>query len=211
MPWSPVRVRPVTLADLPALLELADELQDQVLPVEGGTRPRGASAASRMSLSQRYAEAIADPDRHLVLAVGGGETEAEEALGMAVFIVASLNALLDVPAVHVSHAVVADRHRRRGAGKALVAAAASFAEERGIEQIVISVHPGSRDAARFFARLGFVPLSVRRTAPVSVVRRRLAPPQRSVEQVLRRRALRPVRDRGLGVPLGSAAGTELAD
>ena len=211
MPWSPVRVRPVTLADLPALLELAGELQDQVLPVEGGSRSRAASAASRVSLSQRYAEAIADPDRHLVLAVDGGETEAEEALGMAVFIVASLNALLDVPAVHVSHAVVADRHRRRGAGKALVAAAASFAEERGIEQIVISVHPGSRDAARFFARLGFVPLSVRRSAPVSVVRRRLAPSERSVEQVLRRRALRQVRGRGLGVPLGSASETELAD
>ena len=214
MPWSPVRVRPVPLTDRPVLLELADELREQVLPVEVGTRPRGASAASRVSrasLSQRYAEAIADPERHLVLAVGGRENEAEEALGMAVFVVASLNALLDIPAVHVSHAVVADRHRRRGAGKALVAAAASFAEERGIEQIVVSVHPGSRDAARFFARLGFVPQSVRRTAPVSVVRRRLAPAERSVEQVLRRRALRPVRGRGLGVPLGSAPEPELAD
>ena len=46
---------------------------------------------------------------------------------------------------------VAGTHRKRGAGKALVAAAAAFAEERGIEQLVVSVHPGSRDAARFFA------------------------------------------------------------
>ena len=35
------------------------------------------------------------------------------------------------------------------------------------------MHPGSRDANRFFARLGFAPLAVRRVAPVAVVRRRL--------------------------------------
>ena len=73
----------------------------------------------------------------------------------------------------MSHAVVADRHRRRGAGRALVAAAAAFAEERGLDQLVVSVHPGSREANRFFARLGFAPLAVRRSAPVAAVRRRL--------------------------------------
>ena len=48
-----------------------------------------------------------------------------------------------------------------------MAAAPRLRRGAGIEQLVISVDPGSRDSARFFARLGFVPLAVRRTAPVA--------------------------------------------
>jgi ribosomal protein S18 acetylase RimI-like enzyme len=180
----------VTEADLPVLLELAEELRDQVLPVEGRSRG-GASAASRATLQQRYTEAINDPDRHLVLAVGGKDGEPEIPLGMALLTVSTANALVDVPAVHMSHAVVANKHRKRGAGKALVAAAAAFADEHGIEQLVVSVHPGSREAARFFARLGFAPQAVRRTAPVSVVRRRLSAGERSVDRIVRQTRRRP--------------------
>ncbi|MCW2670958.1 MAG: family N-acetyltransferase [Frankiales bacterium] len=197
---SAVRVRAATEADLPVLLELGDELRDQVLPVEGRSRA-GATMANRAALAQRYCEAINDPTRHLVLAVGGKEGASEVALGMALFTVSTANALVDIPAVHMSHAVVADRHRKRGAGKALVTAAAAYAEEQGIEQLVVSVHPGSRDAARFFARLGFAPQAVRRTAPVTVVRRRLSAGERGVERIVRQTRRRPVR---AAVPLGTA-------
>jgi ribosomal protein S18 acetylase RimI-like enzyme len=187
-----VRVRAVTIEDLPALLQLGEELREQVLPLDGATRNRPGTPASRAALEQRYTEAIQDPDRHLILAVGGKEGANEEPLGMAVLTVATANALLDIPAVHISHAVVGHQHRKRGAGKALVAAAAAFAEERSIEQLIISVHPGSREAARFYARLGFAPLAVRRTAPVSVVRRRLAGDSK-VEHLARHRPRRPAR------------------
>lgn len=201
---SSVRVRAVTEADLPVLLELGDELREQVLPVEGRTRTNGSATrgmANRASMAQRYCEAISDPTRHLVLAVGGKDGEPEVALGMALFTVSTANALVDIPAVHMSHAVVADKHRKRGAGKALVAAAAAYAEERGIEQLVVSVHPGSRDAARFFARLGFAPQAVRRTAPVGLVRRRLNPGDRTVERIVKQSRRRPAR---AAVPLGTA-------
>ena len=191
---SSVRVRAVTEADLPVLLELGDELRDQVLPVEGRSRGGAGSArgmANRASLAQRYCEAIKDPTRQLVLAIGGKPGEPEVALGMALFTVSTSNALVDIPAVHMSHAVVADKHRKRGAGKALVAAAAAYADERGIEHLVVSVHPGSRDANRFFARLGFAPQAVRRTAPVSLVRRRLNAGDRAVERIVRQTRRRP--------------------
>lgn len=170
-----VRIRPAVETDLSALLDFGDELRDQLLPATDGAgrasaRGAGRNMAARSALATRYLDAIADPERHLVLAVG----PADEPLGMALFTVTSANALLDLPAVHMSHAVVPDRHRRRGVGKALVAACATFAEERGLDQVVVSVHPGSRDANRFFARLGFAPLAVRRVAPVAVVRRQLA-------------------------------------
>jgi ribosomal protein S18 acetylase RimI-like enzyme len=182
--WSPVRVRAVTADDLPALLSLGQQLREQLV---AGSESRGRGNGP--ALEQRYLDAIADPDRHLVLAVEGSP---ERVLGMALFTVTTSNPLLDIPAVQVTHTVVATDSRKRGAGRALVAAAAAYADERGIDQLVVSVNPTSRDAARFFARLGFAPLAVRRTAPVSVVKRRLAFVERAEDPHLRRRVLRPV-------------------
>ncbi len=209
MAWTSVRVRPATADDLPTMLALGEELRDQVLPLpDAAPRSRGVKPltdSARILLEARYLEALADPCRHLVIAVG----DRDEALGMAMFTVASANALLDLPAVHVSHSVVADRHKRRGAGKALVAAAAAFAEEQGLDQLLVSVHPGSRDANRFFARLGFAPLAVRRVASVSVVRRRLAGSQLSaVDHVVRRRPRGLPRQRP---PSSLALGTQKPD
>lgn len=185
-----LHVRAADVADLPVLLAFGDELREQLVPgaPEGAVRGRGVSATARAQLEQRYREALDDPERHLVVVVG----EADEALGMALLTVGSANALLGLPAVHMSHALVADRHKKRGAGRALVAAAAAFAEQQGIEQLVVSVHPGSREANRFFARLGFAPLAVRRTAPVAAVRRRLAQAESRpiAEHVVRRRPRR---------------------
>jgi ribosomal protein S18 acetylase RimI-like enzyme len=184
----PVRVRPAAEPDLPALLALGEELREQLMPGEGIGRGSPCNG-QRPALEQRYRDALADEGRHVLLAVSGEGTQ-EEVLGMALLSVSGTNALLDLPAVHVTHVVVADKQRRRGAGRALVAAAAAFAEERGLEQIVVAAAPSSRDAARFFARLGFAPVSVRRTAPVSVVRRRLALAEGLTEPLGRRRVLR---------------------
>jgi hypothetical protein len=54
-----------------------------------------------------------------------------------------------------------------------MAAAADFATERHIDHVAVSVYPSLRDASRFYARLGFAPVAVRRIAPVAVLRRRL--------------------------------------
>jgi ribosomal protein S18 acetylase RimI-like enzyme len=167
---SSLSVRAATPQDVPALVAFGEELRDLVIaPSAEVSRSRGGPAAARAELQARYLEALQDPARELVVVVD----DADEPLGMALLTVAPANALVDIPAVHMSHAVVGGRHKRRGAGRALVCAAASYAEQRGIEQLVVSVHPGSRDANRFFARLGFAPLAVRRTAPVAAVRRRL--------------------------------------
>ena len=169
MPRSPaLRVRQASEADLPALVALGAELREALLPGADGARP--TTAAGRAALERRLADALADPDRSLVVVVDASGA----ALGMALFTVTSANALVDVPALHMSHAVVGGGHRRRGAGRALVAAAAACAEERGLEQLVVSVQPGSREANRFFARLGFAPLALRRSTSVPALRRRLA-------------------------------------
>src|SRR3954451_21169908 len=114
MAWGTVRVRPATSGDVPDLIAFGEELRDRLLPTADGKRARAAAAKG---LDARYLEAIADPDKHLMVAGGGDDVP----LGMAMYTVAPASALLDVPALHVSHVVVADRNRRRGAGKALVA------------------------------------------------------------------------------------------
>ena len=198
-----VHVRPATRDDLPHLLDLAVELREHLLPsAHLAAEQRGRSGpATRAALEARYLEALDAPDRHLVVATDDSGAR----LGMALITIASANALLDSLAVHMSHAVVSNRYRRRGAGKALVAAVASFAEERGLDEIVVSVPPGSRDANRFFARLGFAPLAVRRVAPVALVRRHLPAEGRRTEVAARRRARRPGRLLGSAVlPLGPA-------
>jgi ribosomal protein S18 acetylase RimI-like enzyme len=171
-----VLVREAGPGDVDVLVGFGEALR------EAGAFPRRTGGGR--PLAERYADALADPERKVVLAVG----EDDEPLGMAIFVQAPATYLLmDVPALHVTHVVVDDRHRRRGAGRAIVTAAAAHAEELGLEQVVVSVAPGARDANRFYARLGFAPLVTRRVAPVAALRRRLSGEH---EQVVRRRALR---------------------
>lgn len=75
------------------------------------------------------------------------------------------------------HPRVLDQFRRRGVGRALMDAAAAFAEENGILHVVTAVPHASRDANRFMARLGLAPVVLYRVAPTAVLRTRLSPPR----------------------------------
>lgn len=91
--------------------------------------------------------------------------------------------------------------RRHGVAKALIAAVLSCAERSGCELVVSNVPTSSRDANRFFARLGFSSVIVRRVVSTSQLRRKLAP--ESVEtghELLRRR--RSLRSRAFVAPSG---------
>ena len=171
-----VAVREAGPADLDVVVAFGEALR------AAGALPRRAGPV-RVSLAEGYADVLHDPDRRVLLAVD----ESDQPLGMAILVSTPATSLLDIPALHVTHVVVADRHRRKGVGRALVGAAAAHAEVLGLEQVVVSVAHGAREANRFYARLGFAPLVVRRVAPVAALRRRLAGEH---EQVLRRRALR---------------------
>ena len=76
-----------------------------------------------------------------------------------------------------------------------MAAAAAYAEELGVDSVVVGVAPAGRDANRFFARLGFAPLVIRRIASVPALRRSLgtADPVAEARAHVARRA--PVRAR----------------
>jgi ribosomal protein S18 acetylase RimI-like enzyme len=160
-----VRVRTATVDDVDALIALLDGLGD-LGPVRGRAVARRGPDGFRM-LCERL---IADPEHRVVVATD----ETGTVIGAAVFSADTAGGLVDPPSVYVSHLVVGVEHRKRGAGRALVAAAAGYADELGVDSVVVGVAPAGRDANRFFARLGFAPLVMRRIAPVAALRRALA-------------------------------------
>jgi GNAT superfamily N-acetyltransferase len=167
MPRTAVFTRQATLDDVDTLVEFWTDLSSSTGRARVVQRELAPTAAT-----ERLRELICDPDTRVVLAVVD-----DKPVGMAVLTMTSLGPLSDVRAVHLSHLVVSECQRHRGAGRALVAAAADFAEEAGSDEVVVSIYPGLRDAHRFYARLGFVPLMVRRAAPVNLLRRTVRLPE----------------------------------
>jgi GNAT superfamily N-acetyltransferase len=182
----PVLVRDAVPGDVIGLTALWAELRDlargldRMLPV--------GDAEACLERLQAISE---DPNSRAMVATVDGEVA-----GMVVLSVTSFAPLFDQRAVHAHYLHVRSGFRRRGVGKALLAAAVSFADETGAEHVIASVLPQLRDTQRFYARLGFGPLVVRRSVPVGVLRRRLGGPaaaQLADHLVARRRSLRRVR------------------
>jgi len=160
-----MRVRSASSDDVDDLVALVGSMTDL-----GPVRGRRVARSWPDGFRTRCEKVLADPEHRVVVAVD----ETDAVVGAAVFAADAAAGLLDPPAVYVSHLLVAPAHRRRGAGRALVAAAAGYAEELGVDSVVVAVAPTTRDANRFFARLGFAPQVIRRIAGVHSLRRALA-------------------------------------
>ena len=114
-------------------------------------------------------------------------------VGYAVLSHSPLSGLSDLPCVVVDQLYVTQGRRRHGAARAMLAAVAAYADRLGCEQIASNVPAQGREANRFFARLGFTSLVVKRVTTTAALQRRLAgeDPRHGFDQVLqRRRSLR---------------------
>ena len=180
MPRTAVVTRSAGKEDIPVLVGLWNELGEV-----GGRAERAVNPTTNVvSIEDRLGEVLVDPACRVVLATVDGEPA-----GMAVLRGFRPDPLADNLMVQIAHVVVTREQRRRGVGHALVAAAAEFAEEHGIEYVATGVFPSLREAARFYARLGFAPALVQRVAPVAVLRRRLGAdtPTSRADHLIRRR------------------------
>jgi GNAT superfamily N-acetyltransferase len=177
---SRVTTRTARPADLPAVLALvrqhrADAHAEDVLT--GHTRLNAAASGFRRLLE--------DPDHRVVLAVlpgpnaAAGGPEGEITVGLAVLGVDPLSLVLGNPQVTIDTFVVHRDHRRRGAGALLLAAAAAYAAETGAAHVVAAVAGHEAERQRFFARMGFAPLTTRRIVGLDSLTRSLAAWQRS--------------------------------
>ncbi|KGN38810.1 N-acetyltransferase GCN5 [Knoellia subterranea KCTC 19937] len=95
------------------------------------------------------------------------------------------------PEVAVEQLYVDPTARRHGVARSLLCAVVGHAERSGSDVIVSNVPTQSREAHRFFARLGFSSVVVRRVVSTTQLRRRLAPQgsaiNTAVDQLIRRR------------------------
>ncbi|MBR7742177.1 GNAT family N-acetyltransferase [Phycicoccus sp. BSK3Z-2] len=100
--------------------------------------------------------------------------------------------LSPTPEVTIEQLYVCPDARRLGVAKALLASVLTGAERGGCETVVSNVPTTSREANRFFARLGFGSVVTRRVVPTRTLRRRLAPETAptGLELDRRRRSLR---------------------
>ncbi len=176
---SRVVTRTARASDLAAVLALvrqhrADAHAEDVLT--GSARLNAAASGFRRLLE--------DPGHRVVLAVLPGSNAAapgmpgEVAVGLAVLGLDPLSLVLGNPQVTVDSFVVHRDYRRRGAGVLLLAAAAAYAEESGASYVVAAVGGHEAERQRFFARMGFAPLTTRRIVTVDSLTRSLAAWQR---------------------------------
>jgi GNAT superfamily N-acetyltransferase len=176
---SRVVTRTARPADLPAVLALvrqhrADAHAEDVLT---GHTSRGAAASG-------FRRLLEDPGHRVVLAVlpgpyaPDGAAGGEVAVGLAVLGLDPLSLVLGNPQVTVDTFVVHREHRRRGAGAVLLAAAAAYAQESGAAYVVAAAGGHEAERQRFFARMGFAPLTTRRIVAVDSLVRSLATWQR---------------------------------
>ncbi len=168
------------------------------------TSPKSRAVLSEES-AQRLRAVIEGPvgsGDEPVTAVGAGGGEfvgliarvADRAVGFVVLRQTALTMITGATALCIDEFYVSGAERRHGVGRAMLAQVAAQAERLGAEQIIAGVPPWSKDTQRYFARLGFAPVMVRRATTVTALRRRLsgADGQRgTLESLLsRRRSLR---------------------
>lgn len=180
MPRDHVVVRAPRDSDVPALLDMWEELRQA-----SGRNGSLAPASTEKRLVDRLA-AISDMTgcRMVVAELDG------EAVGAAVFQARPMGPFHDDPMVQIDYLHVRPGRNNRGVGHALMGAAVAFAEECGAEHVGVSVLPQLREAQRFYARLGFSPLVMRRVASTAGLRRKLEPEpvvSRQLARVLARR------------------------
>jgi len=181
VPRSPVSTRLATLDDIPVLVALWHELRQL-----GGRAERAMNPVATPDIAGRLREAIASESCHVVLASADGESA-----GMAIYRPIRPDPLSDSRVLQMTHVIVSPGKRRRGVGRALLAAGADIADSLMVEHVGVGVYPSLRDASRFYARLGFAPMLVQRVAPIGVLRRRLGGTESTVarvEDLVRRRS-----------------------
>lgn len=159
-----VRVRPATHDDIPSIIKLLREIDLS----SGLFSGRPLHDPSEKHLTERLTEVL-DSDARLLIATD----ESGAAVGMLVTRPDSVGAIDLTPVLHVTHLMVDPQHRRRGIGRALLAAAVQLADEQGFEHVLSTAAAGSREGNRYLARIGFAPLVVHRIASTATLRRSL--------------------------------------
>jgi GNAT superfamily N-acetyltransferase len=160
------RIRPAERGDVDGLVALTRSVDTS----SGTFSGRGLQEPDPEHLARRFAEIIDEGERTLLVAV---EDQTGIVLGLLVARPEEIGAIDLTPVLHITHLLVTPKCRRKGLGRALLAAAVHVADELGIDRVLATAASSSREANRYLARLGFAPLVLHRVASTGVLRRAL--------------------------------------
>lgn len=156
----------------------------EVRPAEGDDLVAVADLAAQgvVEVPTAVQASQAEPERllqHLSVLVSSGgtvllATHEGQACGFIVLRVLEPMLFAATTSVSIDAIFVTPQARRRGTGRALLAAAAAVAAEHGAEHVYCAPAPGARGMQRFLARLGFAPASGHRVVATAALQRRLA-------------------------------------
>jgi diamine N-acetyltransferase len=152
------RVRSAGEADLDALSRLwheADELHARLSP---GFFRRPELSRGR----QRAVEALRDAEEsghEIILVISDGDGPVCGACHLQIYDTPVGHTMVPQRRGHVETLIVARAWRRRGCGRALMAAATEWARDKGATQLLLTVWAGNEDAEQFYAALGYRTIS----------------------------------------------------
>ncbi len=164
MPRVSVMVRVAVEDDAPRIHALWEDLAADLVKAVGlerGATPECQVAAAITRLSD-------DPSHRIVVATYDGEV-----VGCAFLTVGLVSPLHEDKTVHVSHLQIDPRFARHGSGRGFVDACVTWAEQHGIETLMVATPLNDRDANRFLAKLGLVQVAVLRATSVAALRSRI--------------------------------------
>jgi GNAT superfamily N-acetyltransferase len=159
-------VRDAQLEDADVLVRLWEQMS------AGIGQSRLLAAPSPATARAAIARMATEPSARLVVGELAGEVCA-----LAYLRRTPISPLHDEDTVTVEYLHVSDESRRHGIGKALIAEAVAWAEEKDSQHVAVLAPAGEREANRFLARLGLGQVRVVRFASTHTVRRRLAAEQ----------------------------------
>lgn len=201
MTRAAIPVRDAREGDMAAIMHLTAEVLDEA-EGEGQSHPgvrRLIESADMQARQEQFQRLLADADVRIIVATDPIDDTA--LTGVAVLSQDMITAVFESPAILVNYLLVPSRFRNRGIGKALLAEATRYADHCGAKHLMVGVSSTSRQTNRYYARIGFAPLVVRRIASVHHLRKSLG----MVPAYAERRGLRSFKSRWLSA--ASAAET----
>ncbi len=156
-----VEVSRARLSDLDDVLALWSQGRAEIIRL-------GRSSVPAEQLAPRLAQALQTGQAEVVLARRDGEPA-----GFVILREPPISFMTESAALCIEQLYVARSQRRHGVARAMLGYVAARAERNACDQILTSVTPWARETHRFFARLGFAPVTVHRSVTPSLLRRRL--------------------------------------
>ncbi|HWE31676.1 MAG TPA: GNAT family N-acetyltransferase [Polyangia bacterium] len=151
-------MRAVVDGDLDALARLwheADELHARLSP---GFFRRPDVQRGRQRASEALRDAAESEHETILVAVDGKE-DVCGACHLQIYDTPVGHTMVSQRRGHIETLIVARAQRRRGIGRALMAAATEWAKSQGAQQLLLTVWAGNDDAERFYAALGYRTIS----------------------------------------------------